>query len=270
MPSPRPKTNRWRQVLKRLERQHGRPERRDAPSPLEALILGLLKAETSERVAERALRRLTAEFLDFNEVRVTRPREIADAIQSVADPLEKATRIVRVLSALFQQRGTMDLDFLRRLPAVQARAFLESLDGVDARAVATVMQSLGAPAIPADAAVVRLAKRLGLADRAASADQVQQALERLVPAADKSTFHALLVRHGEAVCQVRTTRCRACGLVTLCVNGPPSASGRAARPTAAKAGPVARTSPTRPVRRPAARIPRARGVRNRERNRPRR
>ena len=219
----------WRQTLSALERAYGRPERTNARSPLESLVLGLLKGETSERVAEQALRRLRGHFLDFNEVRVTRPQDVAEAIQIVAAPEAKALAITGVLQTLFLRSGTVDLDFLTRLPLTQARAFLEQLNGLDGRTVATVLLGLGAQTVPADASVVRMAKRLGLADRTSTAEQIQAALERVVPAADKYALYALVVRHGERVCQVRTARCVTCVLKRMCATGAAAKAARRAK-----------------------------------------
>ena len=233
------KTGRWRAVLRRLEKQYGRPEQATDRTPLEQLILGLLSDQTSERKAAQALRRLHTDFVDFNEVRVTRPRDLAQAIQMVADPFAKARRIGRVLQQLFQKQGCVDLDFLRRWPLPQARGFLEQLEGVNPRTVATVvLLSLEGNALPADAAVVRISKRIGLVGRGWPADQVQQALERAVPAEEKFAFYRLMVIHGERVCLVKTTRCEVCGLSSLCES---SRTGPPAAPSASAADRSART-----------------------------
>jgi endonuclease-3 len=217
MPRQKVKTSEVQRVLTRLLEQHGRPEETPRRPPLEQLVLGLLGEQTSERKAEQGLRRLRTDFVDFNEVRVTRPHEVAKAIQMVAEPHLKAWRIVRVLRQVFLRHGQVDLDFLSRLPLDQARGLLEQLDGVDARTVATVvLLSLGGNALPADAAVVRLSKRIGLVPRGWSAEQVQQALEEAVPPGDKSVFYRLMLVHGEKVCLVKTTRCAACALRHSC------------------------------------------------------
>jgi len=253
MGSPKARTSRWRQVLRRLEKQHGRPEPAARRPPLEQLILGLLSDQTSERKAVQALRRLQTDFVDFNEVRVTRPNDLAAAIHMVADPQAKAKRILRVLHQLFLRNACVTLEFLTRLPLDQARGFLEQLDGVDARTVATVvLLSLGGSALPADAALVRIAKRIGLVGRAWHAEQVQQVLEDAIPADDKFAFYRLMVIHGETVCLVKTTRCEACSLRTLC-----ESSG--ARPK--KAAAAGRRTPQRSNtgrRRPSAARPTAR------------
>lgn len=210
-----------------LEKQHGRPER---PGPgsdagrtcLDQLILGVLSDETSERKAAQALRRLREEFVDLNELRVARPHDCARVIQMVAQPEAKAGTITGVLQQLFTRYGALDLDlnFLKDLPLNQARAFLEQLEGVDARTAASVILfSLGGNTIPADASVVRVTKRTGLVNRTWSTEQVQQALERMIPAADRFSFYALMVIHGEKICLVKTTRCEACALVRICETG---------------------------------------------------
>lgn len=186
-------------------------------TPLEHLVLGLLKRDTSERKAVQALRRLQAEFVDFNELRVTQPREVAGVIQMVADPAAKAVTLTSVLQQLWAKHYALELDFLGRLPIQEARAFLGQLNGLDEQTISTVLlMSLGGNTIPADASVVRVTKRLGLVPRAWSAAQVQKHLERELPPGEKFTFHQLCVAHGEKVCLVKTTRCELCGLSGLC------------------------------------------------------
>ena len=215
--SPSNPSNNWREVLRRLEEQHGRPGETSLRPPLEQLILGILGGQTSERMARQALRRLQEEFVDFNEVRVTRPADLARTIQMVADPEEKARRIVAVLQQLFAKNSRVDLDFLTSLPIPQARGVLEQLEGIDQRTVAgVVLLSLGGNALPAEAAVVRVAKRIGLVPRGLTPGEVQQLLEETVPPGEKRNFHHLMCLHGERVCLVKTTRCADCSLPDLC------------------------------------------------------
>ena len=142
MPSQREKTTLVRQVLRRLEQQHGVEARPAASSPqagddergndngggpLEQVLFGILSRGTSARNALQALHRLRTEFTDLNEVRVSTSRQVAEAIQTVADPEAKAVAILALLKDLFLKRHGVNLDFLRRLPEAEARAFLERL-----------------------------------------------------------------------------------------------------------------------------------------------
>jgi endonuclease-3 len=146
------------------------------------------------------------------------PREeLAQTIRVAGLANLKAARIQDTLQALQREFGSMDLDFLRRLPLEEARGVLQALPGVGPKTAACVLLfSCGLPALPVDTHVHRVAGRLGLIGAGVSAARAHSELERLVPSPDVYDFHVNLIRHGRRICRARAPQCEACVLQPCC------------------------------------------------------
>lgn len=185
-------------LLKRLRKA-------DAP-PLEAptaegeepivtqLVYSLLLWEASSTQARAAFRRVRESLVDFNELRVCVPEEIACIIGD-RYPLsaERSLRIRSVLHAVFVARHQLSLSHLASAPKREARASLEALEGIPHFVAARVLLvSLGGHAIPVDERLRDL-----LAGEKVIAPDVPpaaagHALERLVRAEESLAAHATL------------------------------------------------------------------------------
>lgn len=220
--------------IKRLHRQmlkqFGKPEVPAPTDPIEQLILGILSICTSDLKAAAVYRKLREQTVDLNELRVTPAMELAEAIGSgVPLAREKAQRIVDALNAVRRRQDKLDLSFLQQRGRREAREYLESLDGVDrAAAASVVLFSLGGHAIPVDDLIIYLLRQENAVDPGADAAEVQGFLERAIAAADAPVFSILLSRH--AATKVRVPAERLHGLLHPAPPAPPVAE----KPAAAK------------------------------------
>jgi endonuclease III len=97
----------------------------------------------------------TGSFFDWNEIRVSTVRELAEAMACLPDPPAAANRVKRVLQGVFESAYSFELEDLRKQNLGPAVAHLKKLDGVTNFALAYVTQSaLGGHAIPVDAGVL--------------------------------------------------------------------------------------------------------------------
>jgi endonuclease-3 len=72
-------------------------------------------------------------------------------------------RIQQVLKAITEERGDLDLSFLKKMSVDDARAWLTKFNGVGPKTAAIVLCfSLGMPAFPVDTHVYRVTGRIGL------------------------------------------------------------------------------------------------------------
>lgn len=183
----------YRQMLK----QYGKPEIPAATDPVDQLILGILGACTTDQKAAAVYRRLREQTVDLNELRVTPAVELAEMIgNGVPLAREKAQRIVDALNAIRRREDKIDLSCLQQRGRREAREYLESLEGVDKAAAATVVLfSLGGHAIPVDDLILYVLRQEGAVDPAADATEVQTFLERTIPASDAASFSMLLNRY---------------------------------------------------------------------------
>jgi endonuclease III len=158
--------------------------------PLEQLMLAQLSWDASTSAAQKACRNLSEKMIDLNEVRVSTVREIASVIREyVPNPMECARSISRSLNDVFRRENRVSLEVLKDCGRRDARQYLESLNGVNAHAAASVLLwSLGGHAVPVNQRLLRALRKEDLVDPGAGVAEVQAFLERHVAAAEAKTF----------------------------------------------------------------------------------
>ncbi len=139
-----------------------------APDPQRSVIEHLLFAACLENAkyddAEQAFAALAHNFFDWNEVRVTTIRELAEEISCLPDPTRAAQRIKEILQSVFETKYAFDLEDLRKENLGPATERLQKIKGVSSFAVAYVVQAaLGGHAIPVDTAAITVMEILDLA-----------------------------------------------------------------------------------------------------------
>jgi len=97
------------------------------------------------------------------------------------------------------------------------RAALEALPGVGRKTANVVLNvAFGEPTIAVDTHIFRVANRTGLAP-GKTPREVEEALERVAPAAWKQHVHHWLILHGRYVCKARKPECPGCLVNDLCL-----------------------------------------------------
>ena len=141
----------------------------DAPSAPEdrkavadALLIGLVHGfmhwEATAAQAKMAVKRLDEAFVDANELRIALPHETARALGD-RYPLaaERCVRLKATLRDLYRREHGLTLAALIDAPKREARAYLESLEGMPGYVAARLMVfHLGGHATPADWRLVDL------------------------------------------------------------------------------------------------------------------
>lgn len=123
---------------------------------MEYLLFACCLEDAHYDVAEEAFAALVEEYFDWNEIRVSTVRELAEMMARLPNPPAAASRIKRVLQDVFESRYSFDLEALRKKNLGPAIEKLRKIDGVTNFAVAYVVQSvLGGHAIPVDSGVLR-------------------------------------------------------------------------------------------------------------------
>ncbi len=160
---------------------------------LEQLIFAGLLENAPHEPAEEAFAALLDQFFDWNEVRVSTVRELAEVMRRLPAPEQAANRVKNNLQNVFESRYTFDLEDLKRLKLGQAEQKLEKIAGVSKFCVAYVTQvALGGHSIPLDEGTLGALEVVGIIDAKAKAKGVVPGLERAVPKA-KGTEVASLI-----------------------------------------------------------------------------
>ncbi len=191
---------RVKRFFSKLKQEYESPEAPEPLDPVRALMLGLLSRETTEANAKRALDSLFEAMVDYNELRVSTIPEISERIETyIPNAAKRADALRRVLNAIYHKQHRVSLDRLHKLGRREARHYLESLDGMDAHAAASVvLWSLGGHAVPVDVRMLERLRQEELVEPSASIEEVQAFLERNIPATDAREFCILMGRHVDA------------------------------------------------------------------------
>lgn len=213
---------RLRLILSQLSQNYGRPVHAHGGDPLDVLIATVLSQNTSDINSHRAFAQLKARFPRWEDVLTARPSQITSAIRLGGLADIKARRIKQILRQNSEDRGELDLTFLRHTPIAQAREYLTAMPGVGPKTAACVLLfSLKMPAFPVDTHVLRVSKRLGLIPPKTTMDRAHQLYELMLAsakwnAANMLALHLGLVQHGRRICIAGRPRCTVCGLYKLC------------------------------------------------------
>ena len=208
------------EVLARLTPVYGPLNWKQRKDPVPELVVTILSQHTSDVNAERSFDRLMDTFGSLEAVAQADAEAIAACIHSGGLAQIKAPRIKAVLNRVLEQRGALDLDFLREFPLAEAKAWLTALPGVGPKTAAVVLCfSLDMPAMPVDTHVHRVSRRLGLIGDKVSANQAHDLLESMVAPEEVYRFHVYLITHGRQVCKAQRPLCETCALANVCPTG---------------------------------------------------
>jgi len=164
--------------------------------PITQLILGVLSRDTPEAKASEGLERLRGMVVDYNELRVIPPIELADVLSDFPDARLKCEDISRALNAIFAREHAVSLDRLADLPRKDVIAALDKIDGLEAYTRARIrLLGLRQHAIPLDEAMWAAARAAAIVDQRCPLEEAQAFLERQISPEEALEFFALLKRH---------------------------------------------------------------------------
>lgn len=208
------------QVMAALGKAAKHAPEAEARPVLEQFVYAVCREGTTREAADEAYGALRSRFFDWNEVRVSSPDEVADALAGLPDPPARAQRLIDLLQEVFETTFSFDLENLHKKGLKQAGKQLSRYQAASDFAVAWVLQhGLGGHALPLDAPALRVLRRLGLVDEAGDLEATRTTLEHQVPKAKGPQFIDQLADVAEAVCWADDPACFECPLNTTCPVG---------------------------------------------------
>jgi endonuclease-3 len=132
----------------------------------------------------------------------------------------KAPRIQAILREIKEDRGKLDLQFLKETDEQQAYEYLTKFEGIGPKTANCVLLfAFGSPVFPVDTHIHRIARRLGLIKPKASADDAHEILKPMIAPKDRYEMHVLLIEHGRKTCRAINPDCDECVLLGMCPFG---------------------------------------------------
>jgi len=212
-------------VLEGLARVYGKEGARNPGSKaLDHLVYGVMAGRSPQRVARRAFERLQGAFVDWNELRVAEPREIAEHLTGLGDREDvrgRAELLRRTLQALFDARDTVRIVMETPEDEQEVMRALGTVPGLSAGLVAAVIaRDRPEPPIRLLPGVSRMAQRLGVIPRTGGEAKQAAALGAATGSGESRVLmHFLLAEHAETVCVPNRPACETCPVLEHCAHG---------------------------------------------------
>ena len=204
-------------VYNLLEAFYGLPEWRTPLPPVDELVSTILSQNTNDVNRDVAFDRLKTRFSNWEEVRDAPLEEVEEAIRPAGLANQKAPRMQTILHQITEERGQIDLNFLRDEEREAARAWLNRFKGVGPKTAAIVLQfSLGIPAFPVDTHVYRVSGRLGLRPPKMNVEKTHAWMEKLFEPEQYGPGHLNIIRLGREICHARKPECNNCPINRIC------------------------------------------------------
>jgi endonuclease III len=211
MARPRSPKGRARETLRRLaEAYPGGPRQLCAlrhDGAYQLLVATILSAQTTDERVNTVTPELFRRWPGPDDLAAADPAEVERVIHPTGFFRSKTRSIQGMARGLVERHGGEVPASMRELTA---------LPGVG-RKTANVVRSvaMGAPGLPVDTHVGRLARRLGLTAET-DPEKVEAELNPMVPAAERGLLSLRLILHGRQVCLARRPRCDRCVLSDFC------------------------------------------------------
>jgi endonuclease-3 len=161
------------------------------------LVFACLLENSPYDAAEQVFATLRSDYFDWNEVRVSTVRELAEVTKPLVDPSAAANRLKQTLHAVFEAVYQFDLETLKKKNIGEAAKQLQKLNGSTPFIVSYVTQmALGGHSIPVNRGLLLGMQVVGaISENEAKAGAVP-GLERTIPKNKGAEYGSLLHQFG--------------------------------------------------------------------------
>lgn len=195
----------------------GLPTWRPHLNPVGELISTILSQNTNDTNRDLAYDSLLKDFPTWDAIRDAPQDQVENSIKIAGLANQKAPAIQNALRIISEERGKIELDFLRTKTSQEATDWLTNLKGVGPKTAAIVLLfSLNMPAFPVDTHVYRVTGRLGIRPEKMSAAKAHTFLAEQFSPDTYYPVHLNLIRLGREICKARHPLCQKCPLNNIC------------------------------------------------------
>ena len=156
---------------------------------MEHMLYACCLEDTEYEAADEVFAKLQQDYFEWNEVRVTTVKELAEVMKKVYQPEVAALKLRRTLHGMFEAHYQFDLEFLKRDNLGRAMQTMERYRGITPFVVSYTAQSgLAGHAIPVDNALLYLLYVIGAINEAELEKRKIPGLARIIPKAKGVEF----------------------------------------------------------------------------------
>lgn len=205
------------QVEKRLDEVYGIPDWHEFLPPVDELVCTILSQNTNDINRDKAFNKLKQTFPSWEAVRDAQPEAVIEAIRVAGLANQKGPNIQAALRFITQERGEIDLDWLKTRDFDEVMDWLTQMKGVGLKTASIVMVfSLDIPAFPVDTHIYRVTGRLGLRPEKMTIDQAHRWFASSHRPQSFGPLHLNIISLGRDYCQARKPKCGSCPVEDIC------------------------------------------------------
>jgi len=200
---------RYRLTIEYFSKTMPEPETElDYKNPFELLVAVILSAQCTDKRVNMITPSLIAAYPDATALSGATPAEVYEYIKSCTYPNNKSKHLVGMAKMVVERFNGIIPDNPEKL---------QQLPGVG-RKTANVVASVffHKPLMAVDTHVFRVAKRIGLAEKAKTPLKTELILTKNIPEEMVRHVHHWLILHGRYICKARNPLCSDCGISGFC------------------------------------------------------
>lgn len=187
-------------VYRSLKREHGKVIKPKYEFSTDALIYAIVSENIADSAALTAVKKLGRHFVDWNDLRVSRPEEIVDVLgKDNPENRRIADALTQSLFAIFNKYDVVNLEAIQEAGKRQGKTILEKLLPASRFVINYVMlTALDGHAIPLTPRMLDYLKSNELIAPEADTLEIEGFLERQIPAAQAYDFYAVFRQESES------------------------------------------------------------------------
>ena len=182
-----------------MKREYGKVQKVTFDEPVDALVNAILSENMIDSAAQSSARKLAVYFVDWNELRVSRPDEILDVLGK--DNIEVGNTVSTLTQALYSVFNKYDIVSLKALTQMgkrSAKQALSKLESVSPFVCDYIMlTALHGHAIPLTAKMIEYLRGEDLVHPKSDRADIEGFLTRQISASKAYEFYSLLRHESE-------------------------------------------------------------------------
>lgn len=180
----------------------------DFTNHFELIVAVVLSAQTTDIAVNKVTKALFKKYPTPKDLMDANLEDVMSTIKTIGLYKTKAKNIIGLAQSLVENyNGIVPND----------RQALEALPGVGRKTANVVLSNaFGVPALAVDTHILRISKRLGLADESDNVLQVERKLNNQFPKSQWHKLHHQLIFFGRYHCLARKPKCHTCKMQTIC------------------------------------------------------
>ncbi len=179
-----------------MKKAHPKVTKITHEDPVEAMVAAALTEHLTDSQVSSSLKKIKDYFIDYNDLRVSKPEEIAEVIDAEGKPaVAVAQQLIGALRSVFIRYHSITLDALKKLGKRPAKQQLEKLEGTTPFIVDYMMLTcFGGHSIPLSKEMIDYLKSQELVHPDADLSDIEGFLTRQITAKNGYEFYGLLRR----------------------------------------------------------------------------